>query len=62
MNILTKEPARQKAITTKAITGHVIDTIPVGTEFEVSYIHEYWSCSHGLGVTQVWNDEYTVIV
>ena len=54
-------PDKQKAITTKTIRGHAIDTIQKGTEFEVSYIHEHWSCSHNLGITQIWNDEYKLM-
>lgn len=56
-----EEPKEKKAVTIKEITGSAIETIPAGTEFTVTYIHEGWSCSYGLGVTQVWNDEYKLI-
>lgn len=52
------KPNRKKAITIKEITGSSIETIPIGTEFEVTYIHKRWSCCYGLGITQIWNDEY----
>lgn len=49
-----------KGITVKEISGRCIDTIPVGTEFKVYNIHSDWSVCEGLGITQIWNDEYVL--
>ncbi len=54
-------PTKIKAVTTKAVTGAMIDDIPVGTKFTVSYIHKDWSSSHGLSISQIWNNEYELI-
>lgn len=48
------------AVTIKEISGASIGTIPVGTEFLVTWYSpdiEYSMCS-GLGIYSIWNDEF----
>ena len=53
----------QKARTTKEIYGNSINTIPVGTEFEITSHNEgaLYSACCGLDVTLVYNDEFELI-
>lgn len=52
-------PAR----TIKEISGARIETIPIGTEFEITYFvldYGYVNC-HGLHISSVWLDELEII-
>lgn len=58
----------RKARTTRDITGMVIDTIPAGTEFIVTWYQEYadpsrtaTSMAKGLSISIVYNDEFEFI-
>jgi hypothetical protein len=73
----TRIPVRIKAITTKEISGSAIETIPVGTEFMITWIniddykaaqnnkynnsYNSYSCCEGLGVSDIWNNEFKLI-
>lgn len=51
-------PPKTAAITIKKITGFTIPTIPAGTAFTVTNIHEYCSVCQGLPINIIWNNEY----
>ena len=64
MEYMYWEPIYKKAVLIKEITGSKINTIPIGTEFEVvvNMIKgiDYSSC-RGLPVNQVYNNEFKLI-
>jgi hypothetical protein len=47
--------------TTQEITGKRIETIPVGTVFEIIHRDEWSTSVKGLGVLSLFNDEYEII-
>jgi hypothetical protein len=53
-------PSPRKAVTTKEITGHCIETIPVGTPFVVINTDDKrgYSITKDLSVTHIFNDEF----
>jgi len=70
----TREEVNLKAITKVPISGSAIKTIPAGTEFTITHmnIKEYAdrsdsnynsgsSACTGLGVTEVWNNEFDLL-
>ena len=64
-----REKVDLKAVTIKEISGAAIKTIPVGTEFTVTYWDSSgktgwgcgWSVCSGLEVSDIWNDEFKFI-
>jgi hypothetical protein len=50
-----------RARTIVEIKGSCIETIPVGTEFEIICINSDYSACKGIGITLIWNDEYVLI-
>lgn len=50
-----------KGRTIVEISGSCIETIPVGTVFEVTFRGPEYSSCRGLGITSIWNDEYELI-
>jgi len=61
-----EEPTIKRAITTKTISGPCIETIHIGTEFDIiiwpgvvplSENIRYYPCK-GLGITSIWSDEF----
>jgi hypothetical protein len=62
MDIFPDKPPERKARTIVVISGRCIQTIPKGTEFIVTHRGTYFSSCKGLGITDLWNDEYELIV
>ena len=50
-----------RAKTIVEISGACIKTIPAGTVFEVIHRGPVYSSCRGLGITEIWNDEYELI-
>lgn len=55
-----EEPKPTPAVTIKEIKGACIPTIPVGTAFEVTYIHKEYSYCNGLPIFSIWNNEFAM--
>lgn len=57
-----REPDNFKARTIIEISGECIETIPVGTEFIITYYNDflYSSCT-GLSVSLIYNNEFKLI-
>lgn len=56
-----RKPDNLKARTIVEISGECIETIPVGTEFVVTYYNHFFSSCTGLGITSVYNCEFEFI-
>ena len=53
-----KSKNHRRAITTCEISGSCIKTIPEGTTFTITYRGDIHSSCTGLGITEIYNNEY----
>lgn len=62
MNLRTE--VNKPAVTIKEISGSRIPTIPVGTEFIITWLGDdktAYSICKGLPVNMIWNDEFELL-